>query len=270
MLNEISEKCCVVHGTKPASHQCVECGRDYCVSCLTFVEGEPFCEICWEHNLAVLAPEPDPNVTYVQCVPWENRQHIGVWKAFWETAFETTIQPRTFFSKIHSPAGIGAALMFALVCVMFLWYPMNVIYVKLLVPPMLNSIIQQTADNPSSIAMAEEMRGRIESISSLDLLAMPILFIINYLVFSSLIQQLMIQLMKGKQGYSATLQIRCYAMISQIFLLIPFLGFFLAEISTLLICAQGFQSAQGLSRARALLVALVPAMISLIGLPFSI
>lgn len=270
MQSENAEAYCVVHGAKPATHQCVECGRNYCPSCLTFVEGEPFCEICWEHNLAVLEPASDPNVTYVQSVPWENWRQIGVWKAFWETAFETAIQPRAFFSKLHAPAGIGAALLFALVCVMFMWYPMNIIYVKLLLPPMLNSVIHQAADNPSSIEMAQEIQGRIDSMSSLELIAMPMLFIFNYLVFSSLIQQLMIQLMRGKQGYAATLQIRCYAMIAQIFLLIPFLGFFLAELSTLVICAQGFQSAQGLSRARALLVALVPAMISLIGLPFSI
>ncbi|MDP8243332.1 MAG: YIP1 family protein [Candidatus Hinthialibacter antarcticus] len=266
MQSEFTEKNCVVHGNKASVYECVECGRDYCSACLTMVEGEPFCEICWERNLATLAPKPDPNVTYTPSVPWQNWRRLGVWNAFWETA----IQPRVFFSKIHAQVGIGAALFFALVCVLFLWYPMNVIYVKLLIPPMLNTITQQAAENPSSVAMAEEMRGRIESITSLDLLAMPLLFIINYLVFSSLIQQMMIRMMQGKQGYSATLQIRCYAMISQIFLLIPFLGFFLAELSTLVICTQGFQSAQGLSRARALLVALVPAMISLIGLPFSI
>ncbi len=270
MESRQNQTTCVVHGNKPVANECVECGRGYCAGCLIEVEGEPFCEICWEHTLATLKPAQDPEVTYTPSVPWLNWRRIGVWNAFWETAFQTAVQPRAFFLKIQSQAGIGAALIFALLCVMFVWYPMNIIYLKLLIPPMLNSITQQAAENPSSLEMAEELRGRIESITSLDILAMPILFIINYLVFSSLIQQLMIQLMQGRQGYSATLQVRCYAMISQVFLLVPFLGYFLAEISTFVICAQGFQSAQGLSRARALMVALVPAMISLIGLPFSI
>ena len=62
MQSEGNEKNCVVHGNKAAAHQCVECGRYYCSTCLTEVEGEPFCEICWEHNLAALATGPDPNV----------------------------------------------------------------------------------------------------------------------------------------------------------------------------------------------------------------
>lgn len=260
----VDQLCCAVHRQQPAVACCVECGRPHCAGCVTRVEGEPFCEICWERILSA-SPRPEPApATNIPELPWLQWRERGVWNAFWETAFQSVIQPGRFFSKIQSPAGLNPALIFAAVCILFIWFPLNLFYIKVLIPPMLAHLSEQVKDDPASMEQIAQWQGHFDSVTLGDVVLMPLMFVMNYVLLSSLVQQLFVQMLNGRQGYFATLQIRCYALIAQLCLLIPFLGIFLAEVTTLVICSRGFQTAQGLSRPRAFLVATVPIMISLI------
>ena len=108
----------------------------------------------------------------------------------------------------------------------------------------------------------QDLRRRLLSLSNLEILTMPISYLVYYIIVASLFQQMLITLFHGREGYIATFQIRCYAMIAQCFWLIPIVGIFLAEIGSLVVCARGFQRVQKLSPARSLFVAAVPVMIS--------
>ena len=153
---------------------------------------------------------------------------------------------------------------------------MNVFYIKYLFPSMLsslapvNTVISKETETQPGLSFTQELHQKLQSLSRTDILRMPLDFLLSYILLASWLQQALVTLFRGRKGYVATLQIRCYAMAVQCLLLIPILGIFLAEIGSLVLCTRGFQVAQELSLPRALLVALVPAMISLSAMIFAL
>lgn len=260
---------CFIHGNKESAFTCTECGRPFCVACITMVEGESICELCWERHLSEARPlAPDPQVQYVTSVPWNHWRELGPVNAFYQTAIQTLLQPQLFFTKINSRAGVSAALAFAALCVMLFWYPVNLFYIKYFFPPVLE-MMNKMADDSATIAMLQTAQARYESLGPLDIYLAPLVVLINSFILTSLIQQFMIRLFHGRHGYGTTLQIRCYAMISQCLWFIPLAGFILAELGSLIISSHGFHIAQGLPRTKAFLVALVPTILYLFVVTFA-
>lgn len=263
---------CYFHSRKEAIHRCRQCHRDVCESCTIEVEGEPFCQICWDGQIAHLRNPHVEDEEKRREIPWQRWRELGPVKAFFDTAGQVVFRPAFFFS--HLPAGrdLATPLLFALVCILLFWFPMNVIYIKWVFPTMMYNLpVQETSleenDGQSSSGLPQGLRDRIGSLSGMDILTMPFNFFAFNIFIASLLQQVLISFFQGREGYIATFQIRCYATIAQCFLLIPFVGILLAEIGSLLVCLRGFQVVQKLTFAQALCVALVPITISFLAIP---
>lgn len=271
---------CYYHSHNPAHHACRLCHKSICESCLIEVEGEPFCQICWE-RYTIPSGESFTAGRDEDSIPWRQWRDRGVVKAFWETAGQVVFQPGLFFSKLITRHDIGVPskmnlttpLLFAIICILVFWFPMNVFYIKYVFPPILESFSQEMASQNlaesqrSTLEFSQALVTQLKSISFYELLTLPINFLITYIILSSLLQQILVNLFHGRAGYEATFQIRCYAMVVQCLWLIPFLGIFLAEIGSLLVCARGFQIAQNLPLSKAILVSAIPAMISFLLVP---
>ncbi len=264
---------CYYHSRKEAVSHCCHCQREFCEACTILVEGEPFCQICWDGLIAPIRNHPEPKVEYFKDIPWQRWREIGLAKAFIETAGQVVFQPSYFFSHLPTGKELGAPLFFATICILLFWFPMNILYIKLIFPAILNSAPLLEVSSPnnevghSSAEMQQELRQRIVSISGMEILTMPINFVLFNIFIASLLQQILISYFQGREGFIATFQIRCYAMIAQCLLFIPIIGIFLAEIGSLFVCLRGFQVVQKLSFAQSLCVALVPVMISFLALP---
>lgn len=271
---------CYYHSRKEADYCCNQCRRDICAACAIVVEGEPFCQICWDGCIAHLRNLQQIKDEYKREIPWQRWRELGPVKAFMETAGQVVFQPRFFFSHLPSGQELAAPLLFAVICILLFWFPMNVIYIKFIFPSVLHSLSMEEpaltgaesaplpgndASNPPDIQQA--MRQRIGSITGMEILTMPVNFILFNIFIASLLQQVLVSFFQGRQGFAATFQIRCYSMIAQSFLLIPFLGILLAEIGSLFVCMRGFQIVQKLTFTQALCVALVPIMITFLALP---
>ncbi len=241
---------CHYHSTKEVSYTCRHCGKGICTNCSILVEGEPFCQVCWERFVAQIRPKTSAD-TVASMIPWQRRRELGIFQAFVDTAGMVAFQPARFFRKIPAGTEMAPPLLFAIICILIFWFPMYIFYIKFFLPSFL-----------STWPVDPEIFQKLQSLSHFDLLFLPLDFMIYYIIFASLLQQLLVSLFRGRKGYAATLQIRCYAMIVQCLWLIPILGFFLSEIFSLVLCTRGFQVAQQLSLPRAILVAAVPAMIS--------
>lgn len=260
---------CTYHSRKEAEYTCLHCRKRVCRSCVILVEGEPFCQICWNGFVTEANRQPKETAK-PSAIPWHHRGELGWVLAFWKTAQQVVFQPGWFFSHISGKTDFAAPLLFAGICVLLFWFPVNVLYIKVLFPPLLNAwSTNETSPEEgvviqSAPSMTQEIRTRLQSVTQADLLRMPIDFLISNILLASLLQQGLVSLFHGRQGYAATLQIRCYTLIVQCLLLIPFLGIVLTEIVSLALCTRGFQVAQRLSLFQAFLVALVPMMFSIL------
>lgn len=264
---------CYYHSRKEAGRCCVQCKKDICDACSIVVEGEPFCQICWDGIIAPLRNIEQGKDEFDREIPWQRWRELGPVKAFMETAGQVFFQPRYFFSHLPSSQEIAAPFLFAIVCILLFWFPMNVIYIKFVFPSVLHNLAveeppsSQAKDGESPPSMQKEIRDRIVSISGAEILTMPINFITFNIFIASLLQQVLVSFFQGRAGFAATFQIRCYATIAQCLLLIPFLGILLAEIGSLFVSLRGFQVVQKLTFAQSLCVAMVPMMISFLALP---
>jgi hypothetical protein len=241
---------CHYHSSKTIAHTCVHCGKGICINCTIIVEGEPFCQVCWERFVSQIQPVL-PLDSALTTIPWQHRRELGFLQAFIDTGGMVAFQPARFFKRIPAGTEMSSPLLFAVICILVFWFPMYVFYLKFLLPAF-----------SAGLAVNPEISERIQSLSHFDLLFLPLDYMIYYILFASMLQQLLVSLFHGRKGYAATLQIRCYAMIVQCLWLIPVLGIILSEIVSMVLCTRGFQVAQQLSLPRALLVAAVPAMIS--------
>jgi len=267
---------CTYHSRNEAEYVCNHCRKRICGSCTILVEGEPFCQICWDGIACQTAAARRENPGLASGIPWQNRHELGLFRAFWDTAKMVSFQPGRFFSNLSTAGDFGAPILFAVICILLFWFPLNVFYIKFIFPALLNTMISSapaTADGETVravIPFSQELQHRFASLTRMDLLRMPLDYLVSYILIASLFQQALVTLFRGRQGYSATLQIRCYALTVQCLLLIPFLGIFLAELFSLILCAKGFRVAQQLPLPHALLVAAIPAMISLAATVFTL
>lgn len=269
LVTDEDEKHCYYHSRKIARHCCEECRKAICDSCAIVVEGRPYCQICWERYTLDFKKQHESETS--RLIPWQRRGEIGAVRAFMETAGQVVFQPVIFFSHLPASRDLKTPLMFALICVIFIWFPLYLFHLKIIFPPLLDYYVAM-ATNPDmtnlddefgrqSAEMTQELRNHFQSISPLDILIMPLVFISWYIILASVLQQALIQFFRGREGFAATLEIRCYAMILQSLWLIPIVGVVLAEILSILICTRGFQVVQKLSFTQALFVATIPAFV---------
>jgi hypothetical protein len=235
------------------------------------VEGEPFCQICWETYTLEFKKRLEEQCEIASTIPWHRRHEIGPFKAFIETASQVVFEPAIFFSHLPASKDMKTPLLFAIICVLFIWFPLYVFHVKILYPPILDlvqsvSVLEEESAETSEIGrqsaeMSQELRTQFESITNLQLAIMPVFFIAWYVLIASVLQQFLVQIFRGREGYSATLEIRCYTMVLHCLWLIPFVGVILTEIISIFICTRGFQVVQKLTFPQALCVSLIPVVV---------
>ncbi len=262
---------CTYHSSKEAVFACRHCQREICESCTIKVEGEPFCQICWDGYAASvrdIKEEKNDNESPAASIPWQSWRELGPLRAFMETAKQVVFQPVRFFSNLPKEKGMLTPLLFAVICIMIFWFPMNILYIKLIFPSILDNIspegmvLFQTDSEQSPAEVQQEIRQRFLSVSNSQILSMPLNYLLFHIFLASMMQQVLILFFKGREGFNATFQIRCYSMIAQCLLIVPFIGIFMAEIGSVFMCLRGFQIVQKLTFLQALCVSVVPVMVS--------
>ncbi len=279
---------CYYHSNKEAKYQCTHCKKNVCEGCTILVEGEPYCQLCWEGFVSKMDREAPKEPQYQVRVPWDRMDELGLVQAFYQTGKEVLLEPVKFFERLPSGENLTRPMLYAIVCILLFFLPMNLFYIKVFYPFLLSQWSE--IEGMESGAVEEElsqggnasgegapssgnvpfkdyvldMSENLQSISFLDILFMQLDFLVYYIIIASWIQHLLVRIFQGRHGYKVTFEVRCYAMIIQCLRLIPFLGAIAAELGSLYVCTRGFQIAQRLSFPHALFVACVPAMIYMV------
>lgn len=227
------------------------------------VEGVSYCQGCWDGYVAQMDRAAE-DASPISAIPWQRWQEIGAAKAFWETAGQVLFQPSMFFAKLPSGRDWIAPLLFAAICILVFWFPMNLFYIKVFFPSILGPGGEITEEMQRySWVDLEAVRRMSESLSLLQVVLMPITYLLFQIFLTAWLQQALVNLFRGQRGFEATFQLRCYAMIAQCLHVIPFAGIFLTELCTVVLCTRGFQVVQRLPFSRSLLISVIPVLMSL-------
>ena len=236
---------CYFHSSQEAQFTCRHCQKWICRNCSILVEGEPYCQICWDFFVSRLEPSPSESRIETGDIPWQHRDRLGVIQAYIETVKMVALQPARFFTNMPSQSDWLPPILFALICILLFWFPMKVFYLKYVLPPIVQNMFdaeQAGGDSDASTTLVDpERQKRYEKFTRFtfnQVLYLPLDYLLFNVIVASMLQQLLVNLFQGRKGYSATLQIRCYAMALQCLYLIPFLGILLAEFFSLLLCTR--------------------------------
>jgi hypothetical protein len=86
---------CAIHPDKPAADICGRCGAFACSACLVISEdGTGICQACYEREGGAAVP-----------FPWEQRQELGFFPAYWQTTKKVMFQPATAFDRMVATTG---------------------------------------------------------------------------------------------------------------------------------------------------------------------
>ncbi|MBI5478538.1 MAG: YIP1 family protein [Deltaproteobacteria bacterium] len=96
---------CAVHPETPAVGLCPRSGAYMCQWCQRINDfGEVFCSTCMER------------VGYGTPIPWDRRQELGTFQAWWQTFKESMMKPDDFFARAAHGVSSAPPLLFAMIC----------------------------------------------------------------------------------------------------------------------------------------------------------
>ncbi|MEE2828755.1 MAG: hypothetical protein VX498_06185 [Myxococcota bacterium] len=92
---------CGLHPDRPAAAACENCGTFGCVDCIGVLGEQEVCRTCVE----------DGRVT-AYGIPWDNREELGLFRAWRLTTTELVMRPVQFFAALNPAAPLRDAYLF--------------------------------------------------------------------------------------------------------------------------------------------------------------
>ncbi len=112
---------CAVHPEVKATGACSRCGTFGCGTCLTARGSDWLCTLC---------------LNRVSKLPWDERETLGLWRAWWRTSVMMISNPGLSLSTAEPDAPLGSSVLFALLSTCVGFGPTLVTYVLVLFPAM--------------------------------------------------------------------------------------------------------------------------------------
>ncbi len=242
---------CPHHPDSPVTGVCARCGVFTCTDCDVSVGGIRYCTRCRvRQRKAFTAP-----------VAWEERTRLGRFRAWYRTTTQVTGQPGTFFERLDPEAGIGGALVFALIGACLLQSGQAAVRLMGLLATALTLVTQVVLDPqaPGTVAMAVGMLGKV-----VTLLVSPLALLLLYLTVAAL-QHLALRIVDagGERGIGATIKVGCYAFALGWLGIVPWLGHLAFPIWWTVVMVIGTARVHHRSTTRTLVVVLPTALLLL-------
>lgn len=112
---------CAVHPEVKATGACSRCGTFGCGACLSSRGTDWLCAQC---------------LSRVARLPWDDRETLGLWRAWWRTSVLMISSPGQALSTAEPDAPLGSSMVFALLSTVVGFAPTMLTYAVVLVPVM--------------------------------------------------------------------------------------------------------------------------------------
>ncbi len=181
---------------------------------------------------------------------WEDMENLGFFRAFFDTMVEVLFHPSRFYSRMPTEGGLIHPLIFAVV--MGVLGGMFGLVYQFLAMSFFAGMFESQAFGNFSVPM---MIG--------SAIGLPILTIIGVFIGGGILHVCLMIVRGNRKGFEATFRVIAYAMSTQIFGIIPFLGGAVGAIWALVIEIIGLRESHGISTGRAALAFFLPILVIL-------
>ncbi|NIS69724.1 MAG: hypothetical protein GTO12_12470 [Proteobacteria bacterium] len=176
---------------------------------------------------------------------WEDMENVGFLKAYFGTIGEVLFYPSKFFSRIPVDQGLIRPLVFALV--MGVLGGMFGLLYQFLLMQFVGAMFeyQEFADFRVPIMIGSAI-------------GLPIITIIGVFIFAGVLHVCLMIVRGNQKGFEATFRVIAYAMSTEIFAVIPFLGGLIGTVYSLVIWILGTRETHRISTGKAAFAVLLP------------
>ncbi len=191
-----------------------------------------------------ISPEREAGPPDSHCL-WEDMENVGFLRAFFGTIWEVLSHPSQFFARMPVDKGLIRPMVFALVMGVFggmvgLLYQFLMIY-------FLGGIFEsQDFGNLQAPMMIGSAIG------------LPIITIIGVFIISGILHVCLMIVRGNQEGFEATFRVVAYAMSTEVFAVVPFLGGLIGSVYSLVIWILGTREAHRTTTGKAALAVLLP------------
>jgi hypothetical protein len=234
---------CAVHPGVMAVRPCPRCGTFACASCLvTMPAGDQLCVRCEASGVAGL-------------LPWDQREQLGTLRAFFSTSWKVISGPDVTFTSARQEGSLGSSMLFATLA--------NI-------AGMLTTLVAYGFIFGGMFLFGGENGGLFKEWSGPAVAGMIVAGVLGYLVllvlmglgsllFFSALDHLALKLV-GANPAAWTVTVRAYALSMGPYLvgLIPFCGFYVFPIWSLVVRVFAYKGLHRTSGGKAALGALLP------------
>ncbi|MDQ7054722.1 MAG: YIP1 family protein [candidate division KSB1 bacterium] len=214
-----------------------------------------FCPYCGtdleevEHrSKTVGAPEPAEEPLERAGIPWEDStDEWSFVQRLTRTWSQSMFQPGEFFRNMRVDGSAGPALLYAFILIV-MGQSFNLFWQQLIV----NRLVEQFGD------VSPVLEQLVAATGAQQLLLVPLLTLLG-LFIGTLIYHLCLVIVGGaKNGMAATFRVLAYSESSQLLLVIPILGQFIAMIWSVVLIIIGFKEVHETTTGRAVFAFLLP------------
>ncbi|MBS2029211.1 MAG: YIP1 family protein [Deltaproteobacteria bacterium] len=240
---ELAGARCAAHPTVPARNVCSRCGNFACGQCVRQApDGKALCASCAQRvHLGTWD------------IPWEKREQLGMFRAYWLTAKEGAFAPDKTYQGLAPTGQFWDAMSFAIVSTALGFVGTLVLYgVVGLIAGIVGA--KELSENTSGAMIAGIAVGVIVGIA----VFIPIYAIMRVFICAGIDHLGLLIAGGGKAGYWATFRGYCYGMSPAMFGVIPACGVYIWEIWRIACQILAYKSVHQMSGGRAAAAVLIP------------
>lgn len=231
---------CAVHPAWVSVQSCARCGAFACAACLrSGPKGALYCVRCQERS------QHEP-------LPWDQREELGMMKAFWRTCVEVMLRPGAAFARMQPEGSVRDALLFVGLSTFAAYLTTMCLYFAILMTfPNFERVFSQGqgATDGASFRLA------IGALFVFCLVAAPLGSIVGTLLAAGM-DNLVLRMTGAPSSFNTTL--RAHAFSQGVFLLglVPFCSLYVTPLWSIVVRIMAYQKLYRLGWGRATVGAL--------------
>ena len=210
-----TEPTCAVHPRMKGLGVCSRCGAFACASCLhANPQGLAICASCHEREPDVL-------------LPWDRREELGTFKAFYKTCVEVLLRPGPTFSESRTEGTVGSSLLFSLLCGFLAFFTTGIVY-AVFFGAMSMALPSDTGEGPSP----SEFRWIMVAMMGAWIVLAPVMAVVTTVV-NAAIDHLVLRMCGVTRGFQVTLRANALSQAPYALGVVPICGAQVAPIWTM-------------------------------------
>jgi len=209
---------------------------------------QAFCQHCGGR----ISPEP-PEIAIRSRTAWEDRGERGFFGSLLATLQESLFRPTGFFRSMNVTGGLTEPLLYAMITAVvgflasYLW--------QILLRDALHGYVPERLQGTAGLDLFSGIGLAVLS------LLLPFLIIAVLFLWSGVLHVLLLMVKGASNGFEATFRVVSYSFGSNLLLVIPFCGGFIASLWSMVLVIIGLKEAHGTTGGKAAFAVLFPLLL---------